>query len=325
MRLTERLAQQTRELARTRRLEQTVSALSVALRQTGGDVERALDSRAWRLGHSHHAHPLADRAAPGAHRGRARRGPGSDRAGSSRPRTSICSPGAPDRRGRRASAPAPTRAPLVPDPAAAALRDPGAGARAAPRHACRGAPPATRAAPAARALAVGEHHRADPRRAPGPRTAVRRPDRLHQLSGARGGRGRQRLERRHPPYLEEAADTLSGARPGHRGEPLLRAGQRTWRGAGGRRAVAVLEQRHRAIRGGLAEGARVRPSERWRGGGGGDAACTGRIPPGPQGEPRVQHRAIRFRWQEGTVKAFNEGDGEACGRARSARSRGRRR
>src|SRR5271157_1313456 len=52
MRLTERLAQQTRELARTRRLEQTVSALSVALRQTGADIERALDSRAWRLGHS---------------------------------------------------------------------------------------------------------------------------------------------------------------------------------------------------------------------------------------------------------------------------------
>src|SRR5208283_871183 len=51
MRLTERLAQQTRELARTRRLEQTVSALSVALRQTSGDIERALDSRAWRLGH----------------------------------------------------------------------------------------------------------------------------------------------------------------------------------------------------------------------------------------------------------------------------------
>ena len=54
-RLTERIARQTRELEaavrRARTLEQTVSALSVALRQTGGDVERALSSRAWRLGH----------------------------------------------------------------------------------------------------------------------------------------------------------------------------------------------------------------------------------------------------------------------------------
>ncbi len=31
----------------------------------------------------------------------------------------------------------------------------------------------------------------------------------------------------------------------------------------------------------------------------------------PEGEPRVQHRAIRFRWQEGMVKGFNEGDGES--------------
>jgi O-antigen biosynthesis protein len=37
--------------ARTRKLEQTVSALSVGLRQTGEDVERAVRSRAWRLGH----------------------------------------------------------------------------------------------------------------------------------------------------------------------------------------------------------------------------------------------------------------------------------
>src|SRR5271169_5753865 len=51
LRLTERLARQTGELARTRRLEQTVSALSVALRETGGDIDRALNSRAWRLGH----------------------------------------------------------------------------------------------------------------------------------------------------------------------------------------------------------------------------------------------------------------------------------
>jgi hypothetical protein len=51
LRLTERLAGQTRELARTRRLEQTVAALTLALRETGGDIERALDSRAWRWGH----------------------------------------------------------------------------------------------------------------------------------------------------------------------------------------------------------------------------------------------------------------------------------
>ena len=37
--------------ARTRRLEQSVSALSVGLRQTRGDIERAVHSRAWRLGH----------------------------------------------------------------------------------------------------------------------------------------------------------------------------------------------------------------------------------------------------------------------------------
>src|SRR5271170_6153277 len=54
-RLTERLARQPRELEqalmRARRLEQTVSALSVALSQTREDIERALGSRAWRLGH----------------------------------------------------------------------------------------------------------------------------------------------------------------------------------------------------------------------------------------------------------------------------------
>ena len=54
-RLTERLARQPRELEaavmRARRLEQRVSALSVALSQTRGDIERALGSRAWRLGH----------------------------------------------------------------------------------------------------------------------------------------------------------------------------------------------------------------------------------------------------------------------------------
>jgi GT2 family glycosyltransferase/spore maturation protein CgeB len=37
--------------ARTRRLEQTVSALTVGLRQTRDDIERAARSRAWRLGH----------------------------------------------------------------------------------------------------------------------------------------------------------------------------------------------------------------------------------------------------------------------------------
>jgi O-antigen biosynthesis protein len=31
----------------------------------------------------------------------------------------------------------------------------------------------------------------------------------------------------------------------------------------------------------------------------------------PDGEPRVQHRAIRFRWQDGMVKGFNHGDGES--------------
>jgi spore maturation protein CgeB/GT2 family glycosyltransferase len=37
--------------ARARQLEQTVSALSVGLRQTRNDIERAASSRAWRLGH----------------------------------------------------------------------------------------------------------------------------------------------------------------------------------------------------------------------------------------------------------------------------------
>jgi O-antigen biosynthesis protein len=31
---------------------------------------------------------------------------------------------------------------------------------------------------------------------------------------------------------------------------------------------------------------------------------------GPAEEPRVQHRAIRFRWQDGMVKGFNHGDGD---------------
>jgi O-antigen biosynthesis protein len=33
--------------------------------------------------------------------------------------------------------------------------------------------------------------------------------------------------------------------------------------------------------------------------------------PGAEGAPTVQHRAIRFRWQDGMVKAFNGGDGES--------------
>jgi spore maturation protein CgeB/GT2 family glycosyltransferase len=47
----ERARERADHAARTRRLEQSVSALSVGLRQTRGDIERAIRSRAWRLGH----------------------------------------------------------------------------------------------------------------------------------------------------------------------------------------------------------------------------------------------------------------------------------
>ena len=47
----ERTRERADHAARVRRLEQSVSALSVGLRQTRGDIERAVHSRAWRLGH----------------------------------------------------------------------------------------------------------------------------------------------------------------------------------------------------------------------------------------------------------------------------------
>jgi GT2 family glycosyltransferase len=51
-RLTRARARESAEhRARIRQLEQTVSALSVGLRQTRDDIERAAHSRAWRLGH----------------------------------------------------------------------------------------------------------------------------------------------------------------------------------------------------------------------------------------------------------------------------------
>ncbi len=47
----ERARERADHAARARRLEQSVSALSVGLRQTRADIERAARSRAWRLGH----------------------------------------------------------------------------------------------------------------------------------------------------------------------------------------------------------------------------------------------------------------------------------
>ena len=47
----ERARERAEHAARTRRLEQSVSALSVGLRQTREDIERAVRSHAWRLGH----------------------------------------------------------------------------------------------------------------------------------------------------------------------------------------------------------------------------------------------------------------------------------
>ena len=49
--LRERARERAEHSARARRLEQNVSALSVGLSQTRGDIERAAGSRAWRLGH----------------------------------------------------------------------------------------------------------------------------------------------------------------------------------------------------------------------------------------------------------------------------------
>ena len=81
--------------ARNRQLEQSVSALSVGLRQTREDIERAAASRAWRLGHrvTRTLARLARR--PGAHRRGTRRRARADRAGAGPAARALVPPRAP--------------------------------------------------------------------------------------------------------------------------------------------------------------------------------------------------------------------------------------
>ncbi len=61
----------------------------------------------------------------------------------------------------------------------------------------------------------------------------------------------------------------------------------------------------------------MRSGWRGRGGGGCDAAAWRAEFAGPGGEPLVQHRAIRFRWQEDTSKPSMRRRREPVGRCRS--------
>ena len=297
-RLTERIARQPGELeaaiTRARRLEQTVSSMSVALRQTRGDIERALGLARMAAGALHHA--LAsrvwrgDRFAP-----KARSSPPwlgssgcSPRPRASRPGVAPWSP-VPERQ----------RSPVEEreierrrDALATRLRD-------------RLGPPPER------------------ERWPSVSIIIPTRDGRHHLERLFAGL----IEHTRYPELEVVVvdnassdgtlaylETLETAFPVHvlaTGEDLSYA-QANARGvarAGGELLLFVNNDIEPFEEGWLKELVCALQGE-----GVGAVGATllhGEDLARPVGEPRVQHRAIRFRWQEGTLKAFNEGDGDA--------------
>ncbi|MGO8906098.1 MAG: glycosyltransferase [Solirubrobacteraceae bacterium] len=308
MRLTERLAQQSGELARTRRLEQTVSALSVALREISADIERALGSRAWRLGHfttrtlSRVARrPVRTEGALVAALARIER---------VQQATHIDLASGSTRPAGRASPPLPALASLSPP-----QRRRSSEAEVLERHRRRGA------------LAKELRRRlgAAPQRERWPSVSVivptrdGREDLVRLFAGLIGftdypefevvvidnGSGDDTLA-----YLEElqapfpvrvlsAGENLSFADANARGVQL----------AGGDLLLFLNNDIEPFEEGWLKELVCVLDGD-----GVGAAGATllhGEQSAGPGGEPLVQHRAIRFRWQENTIKAFNDGDGES--------------
>ncbi len=310
MRLTERLAGQTRELARTRRLEQTVSALSVALRQTSADIERALDSRAWRWGHritrtlSRLARrPVRTEGALAAALARIERV-------QSATHIDLSSGSAADaaRGGSLSHAAVETlspvsQAPMSPEQVRELERRRGALAKELRRR--LGPAPERERWPSVSVIIPTRDGRADLER------LFAGPDRSHELRRARGDRGGQRLERWHarlsaricetpfPLHVVEAGEHLSFAHANARGVER----------AAGELLLFLNNDIEPFEEGWLKELVCVLGSDGVEAAGATllHAEDLARAP----GEPRVQHRAIRFRWQEGTVKAFNEGDGES--------------
>src|SRR5208283_1658039 len=268
MRLTERLAQQTRELARTRRLEQTVSALSVALRQTGADIERALDSRAWRLGHSITRtlsriarRPVRTEGALVAALARIER---------VQEATHIdLLPRAPDASGRSGSGSPPTSAPLAPVP-----RRPLSAAQARELERMFAGLTGFTSYPQLEVVVVDNGSRDDT---------------VSYLEG---------LQTLFSVHVLSTGENLSFAQANARGVER----------AGGELLLFLNNDVEPFEAGWLKELVCA------LGSGGvevvGATLLHGEDPDRPRGEPRVQHRAIRFRWQEGTIKAFNDGDGD---------------
>jgi O-antigen biosynthesis protein len=312
-RLTEQLARESRELralrSRTRALEQTVSALSVALGQTRDDVERALGSRAWRLGHfvtrslSRIARrPTRTEGALVAALARIERVQRAGHIERSR--------GTGGRRGR--------------PPAAS----PSAIERWSPAGDQRRSPVLARDLQARRAALAGELRE---RLGPAPQR-----DRWPSVSIIVPTRdGRHHLERmfegliRHTRYpglevvvVDNASSdgtlaylqTLRAPFSVHviaAGEDLSFAEANALgveRGTG--ELLLFLNNDIEPFEEGwLMELVRGLDTAGVEAAGG--TLLHGEELASPEGEPRVQHRAIRFRWQEGAVKGFNEGDGES--------------
>ncbi|HME01550.1 MAG TPA: glycosyltransferase [Solirubrobacteraceae bacterium] len=308
MRLTERLAQQTRELARTRRLEQTVSALSVALRQTGADIERALDSRAWRLGHSITRtlsriarRPVRTEGALVAALARIER---------VQEATHIdLLPRAPDASGRSGSGSPPTSAPLAPVP-----RRPLSAAQARELERRRatlagelrrrlGPPPQRERWPPVSIIVPTRDGRRDLERMFAGLTGFTSYPQLEVVVVDNGSRDDtvsylEGLQTPFPVHVLSTGENLSFAQANARGVER----------AGGELLLFLNNDVEPFEAGWLKELVCA------LGSGGvevvGATLLHGEDPDRPRGEPRVQHRAIRFRWQEGTIKAFNDGDGD---------------
>jgi O-antigen biosynthesis protein len=295
-RLTERIARQPRELEaavmRARRLEQTVSSLSVALRQTRGDIERALGSHAWRLGHL------------------------ITRTGSRLARRPVRTEGALvaalariERVQPTAASSAPAPAPWSPaqeqelSPAQVLEMERRRTALAAQLRDRLGPPPERERWPSVSIIVPtrdGRHHLE--RLLAGlightdyPELEVVVVDNASTDSTVAYLRA---LETPFPLHVLATGEDLSFAEANARGVAR----------ADGELLLFVNNDVEPFEEGWLKELVCTLDSP-----GVGAAGATllhGEDLARPAGEPRVQHRAIRFHWQEGTVKAFNDGDGD---------------
>jgi O-antigen biosynthesis protein len=320
--------------ARVRRLEQTVSALSVGLRRTRDDIDRAARSRAWRLGHwvtrtlsrltrkpvrtqgalaaalaridrvqeAVRAEPLAPSAEQG-------EGPASASGASALPTGSAFGPSG---SGLSGSGEAPALAPVSePAPAAPPRLSPAEEREQARR----------RGELAAR---LRERLGPPPRREHWPTVSAIVPTRdgLHHLRRLFAGL----IEHTRYPALEvvvvdnasrdgtlEYLESLQTPFPVHvlANEENLSFAQANARGverAGGELLLFLNNDVEPFEEGWLQELVCALDAE-----GVGAVGATLLHPEDlslPAGEPRVQHRAIRFRWRDEMIKGVNHGDGE---------------